>query len=240
MKFYFTGDLHGNAYDFLDRVYYIPPDEEAAIVILGDAGFNYYLGLKDTVLKNKVSASNVQAIYCVRGNHEERPENCENIVKIFDESVGNAVYYDPNFPKIKYLLDGRDYMFNNVHALVIGGAYSVDKFYRLAQGWRWFPEEQLSEKEKYNIMNIVRERKFDLVLTHTCPYDWRPTDLFLTSLDQSMVDSSMELWLQDIENSISYKRWLFGHYHDDRIVNDKAIMLYEHVVSLENAMEGII
>jgi hypothetical protein len=55
-----------------------------------------------------------------------------------------------------------------------------------------------------------------------------------------MVDSSTERWLQDIENSISYKRWLFGHYHDDRIVNDKAIMLYEHVISLENAMEGII
>ena len=66
---------------------------------------------------------------------------------------------------------------------------------------------------------------FDFVFSHTCPLKFEPTDLFLSGIDQSKVDKSMEIWMdtiyQKIEaNSINRKMptiWCFGHYHADRI-----------------------
>lgn len=51
--------------------------------------------------------------------------------------------------------------------MVIGGAYSVDKFYRLSRGMKWWPDEQSSPaiKEEYiedndytsNLSNLINE-----------------------------------------------------------------------------------
>ena len=56
------------------------------------------------------------------------------------------------------------------------------------------------------------EAPFDLVLSHTCPYLYEPTDLFLAGLDQSTVDSTMERYLGEIEFNLDYKRWAFGSF----------------------------
>lgn len=47
--------------------------------------------------------------------------------------------------------DGDIYNFNNHNILVIGGAYSVDKYFRLAKGYNWYEREQPSEKTKKKI-----------------------------------------------------------------------------------------
>ena len=40
------------------------------------------------------------------------------------------------------------YQFNEQSVLVIGGAYSVDKNYRLQMGYNWYSSEQPSEEIK--------------------------------------------------------------------------------------------
>lgn len=74
-----TGDTHGRIIERLmniDAAKYIP--EETALIILGDAGINFYLN--ETDLKNKKIINNQGfTLYCVRGNHEERPENLSYI-----------------------------------------------------------------------------------------------------------------------------------------------------------------
>ena len=79
-------------------------------------------------------------IYCVRGNHEERPENISSMEIYWDEIVDNYVYYEHEYPNIKYFMDGKVYYINGWKTLVIGGAYSVDKWYRLSiapKGAKW-------------------------------------------------------------------------------------------------------
>ncbi|MCL1810162.1 MAG: RHS repeat protein [Clostridiales bacterium] len=41
--------------------------------------------------------------------------------------------------------DGEVYDFDGKRCVAIGGAYSVDKQVRLAQGWGWWPDEQHDE-----------------------------------------------------------------------------------------------
>lgn len=90
--------------------------------------------------------------------------------------------------------------------------------------------------------NLCRnEAPFDLVLSHTCPYPYEPTDLFLAGLDQSTVDSTMERYLGEIEFNLDYKRWAFGHFHADRLYpwadGRQMLMLFnENVVNLDKFM----
>lgn len=137
---------------------------------------------------------------CLRGNHEARvamvmernPNRWESVQK-----YGGEVYVEKEFPMIEYLSDAPAiYDFSGYRTLSFPGAYSIDKWYRLARHWTWYEDEQLNEAEMQLGRELVeQEGKIDLVISHTCPLIYEPRDLFLTGIDQSMVDKSMERYL---------------------------------------------
>ena len=100
-------------------------------------------------------------------------------------------------------------------------------------GYNWFADEQNSEDKRIKILEDFKDKEVDIILSHTCPLDWQPTDLFLRSVDQSMVDNSMEKWLNEIKDNVKYKLWLFGHYHADRLVRPHVEMMYADTVDLD-------
>lgn len=230
-----TGDTHGGMAT-ISRVSNIArnvPDckpEETGIIILGDSGLNFWLNNTDKKYKKLLNSMGYH-IYCVRGNHEERPENVPGIHPAFDENVNGVVWQEVDYPNISYLKDGNAYKIGGYHVLVIGGAYSIDKWYRLARaGYSpaeaetadpkkcgWFKDELLTAEEMAAITEKWEGKHFDFVLSHTCPLSWEPTDLFLNGIDQSQVDKSMEIWMDDLKNKIDWQVWCFGHYHADRI-----------------------
>ena len=230
-NFIITGDTHGDMSRFKWAEFLVKP-EEVAIIILGDAGCNYYKNKRDARTK-KVLEDSGFSFYLVRGNHEDRPENIDGMISVYDEDVAGDVWFEPTFPHIKYFKDGGIYNINNHRTLVIGGAYSVDKWYRLQMGYMWFAQEQLTETEMEEIEKNVVGQSFDLILTHTCPFSWEPVDLFLGGIDQSTVDKTMEFWLDSLKDKISWKVWLFGHYHDDRLERPGVEMFYKEMEDLE-------
>lgn len=237
-NFYVTGDLHGN---FTSIEYFFKEfnPEENALVILGDASFNFYLNDRD--VKGKEAVQNLGGlVYCVRGNHEERPENLYMHFE-YDDVVKGYVYFEDKYSNIRYFKDGEIYYLNQYSVLVIGGAYSVDKFWRLSHfkgtnGWTgWFKDEQLTEDEMKQISDNVKGKTIDFVFSHTCPSVWEPRDLFLKMINQNTVDKSMEYWFDDLKNNIKWNiAWLFGHFHDNRIVRPHVEMYYTDFSSLSD------
>ena len=72
-----TGDTHGRPIERIYKIAEIYPHykpEETIVIILGDAGINYYLNKSDWKNKKHLNEIGYQ-VYCVRGNHEERPQN---------------------------------------------------------------------------------------------------------------------------------------------------------------------
>ena len=67
--------------------------------------------------------------------------------------------------------------------LVVSGAYSVNNFYRLQYGDGWWPDAQPSEEIKAYVEKQIREKEFDVILSHTCPYKYEPREMFLASID---------------------------------------------------------
>lgn len=214
LKFYITGDIHGDL-TRLENLELNKPKNQIGIIILGDSGFNYWSGARMQALKEKANEIGYY-IYCVRGNHEDRPENIEDMKLIYDENVDGNVYMEFEYPKIRYFVDGGKYKINGLRVGVIGGAYSVDKSYRQLMGWQWFEGEQLSYEERLAILEDFEEEYFDIILTHTCPFSWQPTDLFLSSIDQEHVDNTMEHFLEVIAERAVWRTWCWGHFHDDR------------------------
>jgi 3-oxoacid CoA-transferase subunit A len=250
-----TGDTHGGVAT-ISRVGNIARNmpecnpEETGIIILGDAGLNFYLNNTDKKYKKMLNSQGYH-IYCVRGNHEERPENIPGMILVEDINVDNFVWLEETYPNIRYFVDGNVYNINGKNALVSGGAYSVDKWYRLARaGYSkdeaetanpkkcgWFKSELLTADEMNEITEKVVGKRFDFVLSHTCPLSWEPNDLFLNGIDQSQVDKSMELWMDELLNKIDWRVWLFGHYHADRIERpfvEQMYMDYENIQTIWN------
>lgn len=248
----FTGDTHGGIAT-INRVGNIQQNmskykpEETMIVILGDSGLNFWLNNTDKKYKKLLNSMNYH-IYCVRGNHEQRPELIKNMVLVNDENVNNVVYMEEAFPNIRYFVDGKIYNLLGYKCLVVGGAYSVDKWYRLARaGYSkdevdttdpkkcgWFKDECLTTTEMTNIMGEVEGETVDFILSHTCPLSWEPTDLFLNCIDQSTVDKSMEVWLDELKNKVGWKYYLFGHYHSDRIERPHVEQFYQEYEDVES------
>ena len=227
MNIYIIGDLHGDKNPirnfYRNYIKDTPREqEENWMICLGDFGALYYFDYRDRNFKKDLSKYPFK-YFVIRGNHEERasiraqiePDLWERV-----EQFGNTCLRQPAFPNIYYALDeGGIYNIAGRRTLVIPGAYSVDKHYRLMRGWSWFQQEQLSPFEMENLEKwaVVTGQYFDLILSHTCPYRYMPTDLFLRGIDQSKVDNSMELWMDGLIQKIDYNIHCWGHFHADRI-----------------------
>lgn len=240
--YYLCGDLHGSTFPVLYNMAEIINDSEDkdpshyVLILLGDVGFNYYKpdSWQSKKLKKKANRYGFQ-VYCLRGNHEDRACNNPNLHWVWDEEVRGNVWYEPEFPNIKYLNDTVSiYHFGNYKCLTVGGAYSVDKYYRLQMDWDWFPEEQLTDVEMSWAMRIIENNSFDFVLSHTCPMSTVPRHLFLSTVGQSKVDNTMEWWLEEVSNACNWKYWCFAHYHSDEIIAPHVHLIYQKPLAMDD------
>ena len=239
-RLFVRGDSHGN-FDFLP--YFCEEyntDKEDFLIVLGDAGILYFGedNKHERALKNYIGQHPI-TIVCVRGNHEERPGDRNNMCALTyleRPNLSGPFKWEAEFPNILYTIDGKEYHFGDKTALVIGGAYSVDKWYRLRVGYNWFENEELTDEEMDNIIFNIRGKSYDFVLTHTCPYEWMPTDLFLSSVDQNTISNRTERFLSEVKRNCNWGSWWFGHFHANRVDmrgDGRVNMLYDDIVELE-------
>lgn len=230
---YITGDTHGEFDRIFDFCESMETTKNDIMIILGDVGINYHFGINDNRIKQELTQLPI-TLFCIHGNHEERPYECPDCQYEEIEWHNGIVYVEEEFPNLVFAKDGEVYDFEGKKTIVIGGAYSVDKYYRLQNGFKWFETEQPDEQIRNDVVKALDrlEWQVDVVLSHTCPYRIIPTHLFLSGIDQSKVDDSTERWLNTIDDRLTYSKWYFGHYHD-YLENDGFIMLYEDIVEFE-------
>ena len=260
MVYYITGDTHNDFRRFFKNQT-INFDEEDVAIILGDAGFNYYvyesitrrqreaLGNDTNIRRYRSDGYSQQGksifmrkfpgtVFCIHGNHEARPSTIEGYKQ--KEWNGGLVWYEEEFPRLLFAVDGEVYRLNGKDYIVIGGAYSMDKYERLRRQekgellWMWFDDEQPDDAIKQYVEKTLEKHQWKIhgVFSHTCPYKYMPQELFLSNYDQSSVDDCTERWLDEIEEKLTYDIWYFGHFHGNRTI-DKMQMLFEDIRELK-------
>ena len=125
---YYTGDIHGGPYEVIQFCDSKKLTEQDTLVLLGDVGANYYRNRRDTEMK-RVLAAVKPTMLCIHGNHEIRPASIPSYRT--KQWNGGTVWVEEAFPRLLFAMDGEIFDLEGLRHLVIGGAYSVDKFYRL-------------------------------------------------------------------------------------------------------------
>ena len=220
---YITGDTHGGFRRIFDFCMKFETTIDDIMIILGDAGINYSGGIKDAILKDYIATIPI-TLFCIHGNHEQRPFT----IPTYEETEwhGGTVYVEKEHPNILFAKDGEIFNLNGLKTVVIGGAYSVDKAWRLAFNHGWWADEQPSDEIKKYVEQQLSHSNWtvDVVLSHTTPLKYEPVEVFLKGIDQSKVDKSTEIWLDNIENRLDYKKWYCGHYHTEKKIDKIEIM----------------
>lgn len=121
---YLTGDTHGSFERISEFCHRFKTTKEDVMIILGDAGINYYEGKRAELLKKMLDDMPI-TFFCIHGNHEQRPY----AIPTYHEETwnGGMVYVEKKHPSILFGKDGEVYNLDGKKAIVIGGAYSVDK-----------------------------------------------------------------------------------------------------------------
>lgn len=229
---YYTGDNHGSPAEITAFCNKMKLTDKDIIVILGDVGANYYGDSRDKKLKKALHAL-PPTFFCIHGNHEMRPAAIPTYQT--KEWNGGMVWYEEAYPKLLFARDGEVFTLGGRAHLVLGGAYSVDKYYRLMRGFNWWPDEQPSDEIKEACWHKMEECGFvvDTVLSHTCPYKYIPREAFLPMINQDSVDDSTEKWLDNIESRLYYERWYCGHWHISKRVDKLHFLFHDFEIAEE-------
>ena len=112
----------------------------------------------------------------------------------------------------------------------MGGAFSVDAFYRRAM-IDWWPNEQLNLEELGEALDLYKKTKPDVVATHDCPRSLYPFMLQKIGKPEGpLYENATSHALEAMLNFHQPKVWIFGHWHrsvDEVVGNTRFICLNE-------------
>lgn len=252
MTVYITGDKHGDKMGYKYVIDQIEnPKEEDIIIVCGDASLEY--GKYNMGDCKKIMSKFPGTWLILRGNHDARIwRNHTTKTKDglaphdgwdFSDRFFEITLYQKKYPNIHYIDDaGGIYDVDGHSCIFYPGAYSVDKGYRIAYGLPYEWEEQLFDLEFEHLNKLTLENKdsIEYVFSHTCPMSVEPLIryLFMNGLDQSKIDKTTEKWLdvyyRHLKDGKNFKHWFFGHFHDDKELDDTFTIANNKVVRLEN------
>jgi len=92
----------------------------------------------------------------------------------------------------------------------------------------WWKEELPSEEMEEGWKNLLKyKNEVDFIVTHCA-----------STSTAALISSGMYKpdlltnYLEEIRQNVNFKKWFFGHYHDNRNVNAEEIMLWEQIIRI--------
>ena len=138
---YITGDKHGDYTDVFNLYNKYNTSKNDILIILGDAGINYFSDKRDYILKDSLKELPITFFALM--------EIMKKGLKILIATrLKDFIMDEEEYPNILFANDAGIYDFDGNNVLVIGGAYSVDKEYRLMMEYNWYPSEAKRRSKK--------------------------------------------------------------------------------------------
>lgn len=222
-RYYIIGDIHGEIDDleYAARVL----DIEDTLIVLGDFGFIWDLDKEEVMRKLKSVAENCLCqIAFLDGNYENFTQIAE-MEDIVDWNSGKAGLLPYG---IIHLLRGEVYNLNEEKVAVIGGADSVDKWARI-EGRSWWLEETVTAANVDKLIENTKGLKDVIILSHDAPAQWIGRLKTLNGINAMGWLSESQKNLQKICENVDFKKWCFGHWHIDIVLDEKFECYYHNI-----------
>lgn len=246
---YITGDCHGdferfNTENFPEQYEMTKEDH---VIVCGDFGGVWN---KDEESKNEkwwmdwLEDKPFTTLF-VDGNHE-------NFDRLYNYPVEewNGGKVHKIRPSVIHLIRGQVFTIEGKKIFTFGGARSHDIFggilelddpdYRekrktLDKGWKpyrvnhlsWWRQELPSEEEmaegRRNLE--VHGNEVDFIVSHCCASSTQ------VLIGHGMYEQDyLNKYFEELRQTVKFRKWFFGHYHDNRNVNAQELLLYEQVI----------
>ena len=188
----------------------------------------------------------------VDGNHENF-DRLNTEFEVVDFHGGKAHKLNSS---VYHLMRGEVFEFDGKRFFAFGGAQShdindgilsekdfrtKDEFRETIRQWNkrkkkfrvehisWWKEELPSDAEIQNAENNLAkiDYKVDYVIAHCAPHT------IVSNLFQWCAEpNKLTMYFEDLASRLQYRSWFFGHYHDDRKIIGKFILLYDQIVKI--------
>lgn len=250
MSIWVTGDIHGHPVRLGTNSF---PEQkemtkEDCVIICGDFGLvwdrdgescneQYWLQW----LENKPFTT----IFC-DGNHENHKRLNSYPIKEWNGGKVHEIR-----PSVLHLMRGEIFNICNKKIFTFGGAESHDisdgileykdwrknakvleslgKFMYRVKDLSWWEEEMPSEEEMQNGRDNLEKNNWevDYIVSHDCPASTQAL-IYIGNRDTN----KLNVYLEEIKQKCNYTRWLFGHNHINKQVDEKDIALYEQIIRI--------
>ena len=203
---YITGDLHRDFTRVFAFARKKQTTKEDILIVLGDVGINYYLDDSDKILKEKLQELPL-TLFCIQGNHEERPENISSYTIAGDVSAS----------KRKMLVDAFNKDQTNVFLIMLksGGTglnlTSADVVIHLDLWWNPQAENQATDRT-HRIGQTKTVEVIKLICKGTIEEKILDLQQKKKLLSDSLIEGDMDdttilknLTEKDIRNLLSYE-----------------------------------
>ena len=243
---YVTGDTHGDFERFQEE--YFPEQKNMTkddfVIICGDFG-----GVWDGSKRERRQLDRLEqlpfTLLFVSGNHE----NFDRLAK-YPVEEWNGGKIQRIRPHVIHLLRGQVFQLEGHRFFTMGGGKSHDiedgilnpfaqdfqEQYVLYRGMgarfrvnhRTWWKEELPSPQEYNQARETLEHinwSVDYIITHCAP------NSILDQLgDRSYEHDQLTDFLEEVISKAQFRYWLFGHYHDNRILDKRYVLLWEQIV----------
>lgn len=249
---YVTGDCHQN-FEKLNMSSF-PEQKEMTkndyMIICGDFGAVWNKdqeSKQETWILDWLEVDKPFTTLFVDGNHE----NFDRLYKYpVEEWHGGKVHKIR--PSVIHLMRGQVFDIDGVSIFSFGGAQSHDisggildpkdpKFklkrdsldmnyisYRINH-ISWWKEELPSEEEmEEGRRNLEKHNnEVDFIVTHCCASSTQ------TLLGRGFYKTDIETaYFEELKQKVKFKKWFFGHYHDNKNVSAEEILIYEQIIRI--------
>lgn len=220
-----TGDTHGDFIRFDDFGKYGEQSwtNNDYLIVCGDFGYLFANDEKERKFLDELENKRYSICFC-DGNHENFP--AINSYPLERWSGGNIHRIRRN---IIHLMRGQVYTIDGKTLFVMGGAYSTDKRFR-TEGKFYWQEELPSDSEYKEASKNLKEcgNHVDYIITHTAPREI----IRKMGNHPDYHDAELTGFLEWVMYEVEFKQWFFGHWHTDKVVNDRFRALWFDVVDL--------
>ena len=220
---YVTGDCHGNFRRFQSE--YFPEQanmtKDDTVIITGEFGGVWFGDSRDDETLDWLARLPFTLAF-VCGNHE----NYDALERYpVAEWHGGKVHCVR--PHVLHLMRGQIFELEGCRFFTMGGAKSHDTNHRINHISWWRQELPSDEEYSEALQNLERYNwQVDYIITHCAP-----TSIALMGSRHNEADRLTD-FLQEVRERAKYYYWLFGHYHDNKAVNEKHILLWEQIVQI--------
>ena len=218
-----TGDLHGHIDKSKLNTQFFPRQKDLTkddfVIIAGDFGGIWDESRSENWLLRWLEKKHFTTLF-VDGNHENF-----DLLNTYPVTTWNGGKVHEIRPGIIHLMRGQVFQIEGMKFFTFGGADSVDKHYR-KEGISWWPQERPTDEEFVEGMENLEKHNYsvDYVISHTAP---------LNVVEQLTACSTLldpaTIMLSVFQEKISFKRWYFGHFHQDTTLGNYTA-LYQEVV----------